>query len=172
MKPIFLPKALKKSRSRARALSLRTLNNQAGVLLIEVLVGMLVFMVGVLGLIGLQARSVTQSIDAQMRSQAAFVAQEFYARMDNSLTVAARGAALATYRTAVTTAAPGVFTAWKSGVLQNTTAGLPNADATYDVVDENGSVALRLTITWNLRTGGTGVDATTEHRFVTQRPFI
>jgi type IV pilus assembly protein PilV len=153
-------------------LVVRTLRAQAGVLLIEVLVGMLIFMVGVLGLIGLQGRSVTQSIEAQMRSQAAFVAQEFYSRMDSSITTAARGANLATYRGAITLAAPAIFTAWKSAVLQDAAAGLPNADATYDVVEENSSVALRLTITWQLRTGGTGPDATVQHRFVTQRPFI
>jgi type IV pilus assembly protein PilV len=147
------------------------LGHQAGVMLIEVLVGMLIFMVGVLGLIGLQGRSVTQSIEGQMRSQAAFIAQEFYSRMEGSMSVAARGADLATYRTSVNAAAPAVFNTWKSAVLESTTAGLPNATAVYDVVDENGSVAIRLTITWRLRTGS-GPEATAERRFVTQRPFI
>jgi type IV pilus assembly protein PilV len=147
-------------------------HSQAGVLLIEVLVGMLIFMVGVLGLIGLQGRSVTQSMDAQMRSQAAFVAQEFYSRMEQSLTTQARGASLTTHSAAVTAAAPAVFTTWRTNVLENAQAGLPNPTASYDVLNENGSVHLRLTITWKLRPGGTGDDATAEHRFVTQRPFI
>jgi type IV pilus assembly protein PilV len=150
----------------------KSLQSQAGVLLIEVLVGMLIFMVGVLGLIGLQGRSVTQSIDAQMRSQAAFVAQDFFSRMEQNLTTQARGASLATYSAAVTAAAPAVFNAWRSGVLETSQAGLPNPTASYDVLNENGSVHLRLTITWKLRPGGSGDDATQEHRFVTQRPFI
>jgi type IV pilus assembly protein PilV len=151
---------------------LSTPKSQSGVMLIEVLVGMLVFMIGVLGLIGLQTKSITQSMDASTRSQAAFVAQEFFSQMEATLPITARNSQIALNKAAIDLAAPAVFSAWNTGVLQSSTLGLPNASATYLVIEDNGTVAVELNITWQLKAGSTGPDATVAHRFITRKPFI
>jgi type IV pilus assembly protein PilV len=151
---------------------LSTPQQQAGVMLLEVLVGMMIFMIGVLGLIGLQAKSITQSMDAATRSQAAFVAQEFFSQMEASLPTTARTSQIMLNRSAVDIAAPTVFNAWNTNVLQSPTLGLPNASATYVVIQDNNTVAVELNITWQLKVGGTGPDATVAHRFITRKPFI
>ena len=49
---------------------------QRGFTLVEVLVSLLVFSIGVLGMVGLQARAIQFSVDAEDRSKAAMVANE------------------------------------------------------------------------------------------------
>src|SRR6218665_3648235 len=55
--------------------------SQDGVMLIEALIAILIFSVGVLGIIGLQASAVKASSDAQYRSEAALLANELIGRM-------------------------------------------------------------------------------------------
>jgi type IV pilus assembly protein PilV len=55
--------------------------SQAGVMLIEALIAILIFSVGVLGIIGLQASAAKASSDAQFRSEAALLANELIGRM-------------------------------------------------------------------------------------------
>ncbi|MDM0033580.1 type IV pilus modification protein PilV [Variovorax sp. J22P271] len=64
---------------------------QAGVALLEVLVAILLFSFGILGLIGLQARAISYSTDAEDRNRAAMLANEIATTMwlNNSLTVPA-----------------------------------------------------------------------------------
>lgn len=54
---------------------------QHGGFLLEALVGILIFTLGVLGLLALQARAVTYTSDATYRAEAAFLANDFVARM-------------------------------------------------------------------------------------------
>lgn len=54
---------------------------QRGFTLIEILVTLLVFAFGVLGLVGLQASAIRFSTDAQQRADAAFLADQLLARM-------------------------------------------------------------------------------------------
>jgi type IV pilus assembly protein PilV len=145
---------------------------QRGVMLLEVLIGMLIFLVGALGLIGLQAKSVTQSIDASARSQAAFVVQEFFTQMDANLPTAARTSELTLAKASLDAIAPVVFDTWKTSVLQSSTLGLPNATATYLIIQDAGTLSIELSVTWQLKVGETGADATTAHSFVTRKPFI
>ncbi|HVL77099.1 MAG TPA: type IV pilus modification protein PilV [Noviherbaspirillum sp.] len=49
---------------------------QFGIALIEVLIAVLIFSIGLLGLVGLQASMVRASADARYRAQASFVAQQ------------------------------------------------------------------------------------------------
>jgi type IV pilus assembly protein PilV len=56
-------------------------SNQAGVVLLEVLVAALIFSIGILGMIGMQAASVTAVSDAKYRSEAAMVADQILARI-------------------------------------------------------------------------------------------
>jgi len=88
-------------------------NGQAGVALLEVLVSVLLFSLGLLGLIGLQARAISFSVDAEDRNRAALLANEISAQMwiYKSVNVPAD-----------------VLTAWKARVSDPTTGGLPSGD--------------------------------------------
>jgi type IV pilus assembly protein PilV len=57
------------------------LSRQRGFSMIEVLVSILVFSLGVLALVNLQAASVRLSSDAKYRADAAFLADQLFARM-------------------------------------------------------------------------------------------
>jgi len=61
--------------------------SQSGVALIEVLVSVLLFSLGILGLIGLQTRAISLSIDAD-RNRAALIANDIAAAMWTTRTVA------------------------------------------------------------------------------------
>lgn len=54
---------------------------QRGFTMIEVLVSVLLFSVGILGVVGMQARAIRLSTDAQQRAEAAFLADQLLARM-------------------------------------------------------------------------------------------
>ena len=54
---------------------------QRGVALIEVMVGLLIFLVGVLGIIGLQAKAIQITVQAEDRSRAALLANDLVAQM-------------------------------------------------------------------------------------------
>lgn len=54
---------------------------QAGVMLIEALIAILIFSIGILGIIGLQGSAVTASVDARSRSEAALLANDLIGRM-------------------------------------------------------------------------------------------
>ncbi len=55
--------------------------SQRGVMLIEALVGILIFSVGILALIGMQGVAIKNTTDARYRSEAAFLASEIIGRM-------------------------------------------------------------------------------------------
>ncbi len=56
-------------------------SRQTGSMLIEVLIAILIFSVGILGIVGLQASVVTASTDAKYRSEAALLANELIGQM-------------------------------------------------------------------------------------------
>lgn len=60
---------------------MRAMKSQAGVMLIEALVGILIFSIGILALIGMQATAIRNTTDARYRSEAAFLATEVIGRM-------------------------------------------------------------------------------------------
>lgn len=64
-----------------RPLRKRNPVGQAGVVLIEVLVGVLVFSIGILAIVGLQAFAVEQVADAKYRLDASMIANQFIGRM-------------------------------------------------------------------------------------------
>lgn len=55
--------------------------SQRGVMLLEALIALLIFSMGILALVGLQAISIKNSSDAKYRSEAAFLANQVIARM-------------------------------------------------------------------------------------------
>jgi len=56
-------------------------SRQQGVMLLEALIGILIFSVGILALIGMQATAMRATIDAKYRSEASFLANEIIGRM-------------------------------------------------------------------------------------------
>jgi type IV pilus assembly protein PilV len=56
-------------------------HSQAGVMLIEALIGILIFSVGILALIGMQAAAMRSTTDAKYRSEAGFIAGQVVAQM-------------------------------------------------------------------------------------------
>lgn len=91
---------------------------QQGVILIEVMVAMLIFSVGVLALVGLQATMIKNTADSKYRSEASYIAQsrigQIWADPDNAATYLEANTPISTLlpggtRT-VTQPAPGQFT--------------------------------------------------------------
>lgn len=66
--------------------------SQRGGFLLEALVGILIFTLGVLGLVGLQARAIAYSGDAQHRAEAVYLANSYVSKMwaDSRANIAAR----------------------------------------------------------------------------------
>jgi len=94
--------------------------SQSGVLLLEVLIALLIFALGVLGLVGLQANAIKQSGQAKYRADATLLANDLIGQM----WITSRD--YATLNAAFTSTAPGGpnFLAWKTRVE----AALPGAD--------------------------------------------
>lgn len=89
---------------------------QAGIALIEVLVSLLLFSFGILGLAGMLTRAITVSIDAEDRNRAALLANEIASTMwlKNSVSVDTA--------------------AWQTRVSDMDNGGLPNATLTVTAV--------------------------------------
>lgn len=121
---------------------------QCGFTLIEILVALLVFAFGVLGLVGLQASAISFSTDAQQRADATFMADQLLGRM--LISDPSTAATFAHRPTGTTICAPtgaastnAVVTEWLSEVARV----LPNAASTDQqvVVDATtGQVTVRL----------------------------
>lgn len=89
---------------------------QRGIMLLEALIAILIFSVGILGLVGLQATAVRQSTDARMRSDAAQLADRLIGQMwvDNRETAALQ----AKYNTCLTSSCPG-YLGWVASVSES-----------------------------------------------------
>ncbi|MDQ0588315.1 type IV pilus modification PilV family protein [Variovorax paradoxus] len=118
-----------------------------GVALIEVLVAMLIFMLGVLGLVGLQGTMTRTQTDSKMRADAANLASEVVGRMWVDI------ANLSAYAGATTCTAASCLE-WRNKV----TSVLPGGAAAI-VVAANGDVAV--TVSWSMPGGET-------HKYVTR----
>lgn len=105
---------------------------QSGVALIEVLVSILLFSLGILGLIGLQARAITQSIDTEDRNRAALIANDIATTMWTTRTVAINP----------TAGSP----SWRDRARDLQAGGLPNANVeiSSDIPNRTASIV----ITW------------------------
>jgi type IV pilus assembly protein PilV len=60
---------------------MRTSNFQAGVMLIEALIAILIFSIGILALLGMQGTAIKSTTDARYRSEAAFLATQIVGQM-------------------------------------------------------------------------------------------
>lgn len=82
---------------------------QKGMAMIEVLVSVLLFSLGLLGLIGLQARAISMSVEAEDRNRAALVANEIASDMwlKNTTVIATNTGGAASWDSRVAAALPG-----------------------------------------------------------------
>jgi type IV pilus assembly protein PilV len=60
---------------------MRAAKSQSGVMLIEALIGILIFSIGILALIGMQATAMRNTTDARYRSEASFLATQIVGQM-------------------------------------------------------------------------------------------
>ena len=60
---------------------MRLPRSQAGVMLIEALIGILIFSIGILALIGMQGAAIRNTTDARYRSEASFLANQIIGQM-------------------------------------------------------------------------------------------
>ena len=129
---------------------------QSGVALIEVMIATVILAIGVLGAIGLQAKSLAALSDAGARVDATIAAEKLIGLMWNDQ------GNLANYGWDSTggTAPPAVMVNW----MTETQAALPNATAVITVTPVAGTSAnlVSVTITWQRRGG----DAQNSHTIV------
>jgi len=127
---------------------------QSGFTLIEVLISVLIFALGILALVGLQASAVRFSTDAQQRAEATFLADQLLARM---LIADPTTAATFNHRaTGTTSCAPSgaastnaVVTGWLAEVAQ----AFPNAAAANQQIVVSGTPATEVTVRLCWRNG-------------------
>ena len=101
-------------------------SHQAGMALLEVLVSILIFSFGVLGLIGLEASAINYSVDAEDRTRAALFASEISRTMWLNGNVTVPAAQLATWQANIANTALG--TGLPGGTVTITpTAGTTNS---------------------------------------------
>jgi type IV pilus assembly protein PilV len=117
----------------------RLAQGQQGVMLIEALVGILIFAVGIIALMGLQSAAITNTIEAKFRSDAAFFANQIIGKMwvdranvvnlsyDTTNAGASGNAELQAWKTAVQNTLPQA-----TGAL-SPTVRIVNSNAGYDV---------------------------------------
>jgi type IV pilus assembly protein PilV len=107
-----------------------------GVALLEALISLVIFSVGVLGLMALEARAVSFSVNAEDRNRASLFANDVASSMWLAGTVTVTAAQLAL---------------WQAAMADPTTAGLPNG--TIAVASVAGSTnSADVTITWKATT--------------------
>lgn len=116
--------------------------------LIEVLVSLLLFLLGVLGVVALQARAVQFSVQSEDRSRAALLANDLVSQMWAQQSTSLSSAKL---------------DAWNNR-LTDARQGLPGATGTVGKADSNGVVTI--TLTWK-SVGATSADAAA-NQYVTQ----
>jgi type IV pilus assembly protein PilV len=116
-----------------------------GVSLIEVLVVIVLFSFGLIGMVGLQAKAVQNSVSAEDSARAALMANEIVSTMWANSTVSLPTATV---------------TAWNSRVADTTAGGVPNGAGTVTVA----SGVATVTVTWRAPHEPSG----TSHNYTTQ----
>ena len=110
-----------------------TARKESGATLIEVMVSLLIFSLGVLGMVAMQAKAIAYAVDAEDRSRAAMLASEIVAAMWSE-----------------GTDSPGIYDTWLERVADTTVSGLPNATgAIASTTDSSTHIkTTKVTITW------------------------
>ena len=100
--------------------------SQGGVVILEVLVSIVIFAVGVLGIVGLQAVTAKAGVDARFRTEAAALSDELVARAQTWVDLAT----LATNFQGATATGGAEYQSWYNNRLALAGSGLPGAQAT------------------------------------------
>ena len=127
-------------------------NTQSGVMLLEALIGILIFSLGILAMVGMQAMGIKLASDSRDRADASNLASQLIGQMWLNR------AALASYQYSGTGTAPVALTTW----ITQVNATLPNAAANPPIVTVaasslGASVGTETTVTlrWNSPTDPT-----------------
>lgn len=112
-----------------KLLMFKTKKSQSGVILVEVMIAIIIFSFGLLGLVGLQAVAAQNSTNAEERGRASMLANDLVSQMWVRQTVNLPAADV---------------TAWKAQVADFTKIGLPNATGDVSV---SGDLAT-ITVQW------------------------
>jgi type IV pilus assembly protein PilV len=124
---------------------------QVGMAMMEVLVSILIFSFGVLGLIGLQASAINLSVDAEDRNRAALFASDIVSTMwlNDSVTVTAAQ-----------------LTTWQTNIANTAGTGVPGGTVTITPVGGTTNAA-DILITWTPLT-----DQAAQQRSLTTRVVL
>ncbi len=136
---------------------MKSLRQQAGVMLLEALIGLLIFSLGVLGLIGMQAVATKATGEAKFRAEATMFAEQLIGQMS------ADNIANLTLDYAGTGGTGGAkYEAWVAEVTADGT-GLPGADlvGNQPTVAVDAANTVTITIRWQLP------NDEASHRYVT-----
>mgnify|MGYP003383212455 FL=1 len=138
-------------------------SSQAGMALIEAMVAIFIFSIGILAVIGMQAVAVRTASDAKYRADAAFLADQIIGQMwsdqgtPNQANLASYVTGAATValalgcNTTVTTTANANGLAW----LRTVASTLPGADITRQSIQITNTNQVTVTICWQTAPGAT-----------------
>lgn len=127
--------------------------NQQGVMMIEALVGILIFSFGILAMMGLQAISIKNTVEARYRTEASFIANEIIGTMWTEC-----GGATCTLSSYDTTSGTNPkMTAWRTEVADKL-PGIVVGGANSPTIVVAGN-AVTVTVFWRIP----GSDATTRN---------
>jgi type IV pilus assembly protein PilV len=122
---------------------------QAGVMLLEALLAILIFSIGILAVVGMQATAVQDLSEAKYRSDASFLANQVIADMWSNSTQ------LPQYVYPGSGAVPAVLKNWVSGVQ----ARLPGSATFPPIITVNGNI-VSVTVRWQQsRDSAKGINA-------------
>lgn len=113
----------------------RTSEHESGIALVETLVALVIFSFGLLGLMGLAARAINFSVNADDRNRAAMFASDIASTMWTLGTVNVPGTTLS---------------AWQAAVHDTSNAGVPSG--TLLIAPIAGANSADITITWRATT--------------------
>ncbi len=128
---------------------------QSGVMLLEVLVSILIFSFGILGMVGMHARAAQFSTNAEDRNRASLLANEIASAMWVAGSTTLTAATIESWQTRVSTAAAEVL----ADNSLATPVGLPGGSGSVTV---DGAGVATILITWR------ATFDTADNRFVTQ----
>jgi Tfp pilus assembly protein PilV len=141
-------------------------HRQRGAYLLEALIGILIFALGVLGIVGLQAASLRTTADTQLRAEAVFAANQLIGQMwtddENNLvnyTSTFNAQPYKDFAALVKSAQGGAYACDPTVLLDNFTAGGAAPSAT--------SHAVTIAIYWASETGDTDAACGVKHHTYT-----
>lgn len=123
------------------------LQHQRGAMLLEALVGMLIFSIGILGMVGMQSASIQNSAAATYRSEASYLANQIISTMwadKDNLASYALNAGNARCAAGASAGGNANEIAW----LQNDVARLPNSASLQQQIQIGAGNLVTVTLCW------------------------